>query len=101
MWGRMSWWGRMEAFMKPGRSTVLAEQRREASERSASLKRAFECCGTECSQRKRFKPGFSVEAGEGWRSMMKQQATISGIIEASSPLGQPGSQREAPSRAAE
>ena len=55
VWGRMSWWDRMEAFMKPGRSTVLAEQRRQASERSASLKRAFECCGTERSQRKRFK----------------------------------------------
>ena len=54
----------MEAFMKPGRSTVLAEQRREASERSASLKRAFECCGTECSQRKRFKVIFEDDGSE-------------------------------------
>ena len=51
----------MEVIMKPGRSTVLAEQRREAPGRSASLKRAFECCGTECSQRKRFKVIFEDE----------------------------------------
>ncbi len=57
-WLAKSWWDRMEVFMKPGRSTVLAEQRRKAKEKSAALKRAFECCGTECSQRKRFKVIF-------------------------------------------
>ena len=50
--------------MKPEKSKVLAEQRRESEESIAAFKRAFECCGTECSQRKRFKHGFSVEAGE-------------------------------------
>ena len=64
VWSRMSWRGRAEAFMKPGRSTVLAEQRREASERSASLKRAFECCGTECSKRKRFNVIFEDSGSE-------------------------------------
>ena len=60
-WRAKSWWDRMEVFMKPERSTVLAEQRREAAERRASLKRASECCGTECSQRKRFKVIFEDE----------------------------------------
>ena len=64
VWSGMSWYGRMEAFMKPENSTVLAEQRRESGERMAAFKRAFEGCGAECSQRKRFKHGFSVEAGE-------------------------------------
>ena len=63
-WSAKSWWDRMEVFMKPERSTVLAEQRREASERSASLKRASECCGTECSQRKRFKVIFEDDGSE-------------------------------------
>ncbi len=64
VWSGKSWYDRMEAFMKPENSTVLAEQRRESEERRAAFKRAFEGCGTECSQRKRFKHGFSVEAGE-------------------------------------
>ena len=64
VWSAKSWWDRMEVFMKPERSTVLAEQRREAAERSASLKRAFECCGTECSQRKRFKVIFEDDDSE-------------------------------------
>ena len=63
-WSAKSWWDRMEVFMKPGRSTVLAEKRREAAERSASLKRAFQCCGTECSQRKRFKVIFEDDGSE-------------------------------------
>ena len=54
----------MEVFMKPERSTVLAEQRRVAAERSASLKRAFECCGTECSKRKRFNVIFEDSGSE-------------------------------------
>ena len=61
---QMSWYDRLEAFMKPEKSTVLAEQRRESEERIALFKRAFECCGAARSQRKRFKPGFSVEVGE-------------------------------------
>ena len=64
VWSGKSWYGRMEAFMKPENSTVLAEQRRESGERMAAFKRAFEGCGTECSQRKGFKHGFSVEAEE-------------------------------------
>ena len=64
VWSQMSWYDRLEAFMKPERSTVLAEQRREAPERSACLKRAFECCGTECSQRKRFKVIFEDDGSE-------------------------------------
>ena len=64
VWSQKSWYDRLEAFMKPENSNVLAEQRRESEESIAAFKRAFECCGTECSQRKRFKHGFSVEAGE-------------------------------------
>ena len=63
-WRQMSWYDRMEEYMKPERSEFLAEQRRESEESIAAFKRAFECCGTVCSQRKRFKAGFSVEAGE-------------------------------------
>ena len=36
VWSQVSWWGRVEAFMKPGKSTVLAEQRRKGKERSAA-----------------------------------------------------------------
>ena len=64
VWSQKSWYDWLEAFMKPEKSKVLAEQRRESEESIAAFKRAFECCGTECSQRKRFKHGFSVEAGE-------------------------------------
>ena len=63
-WSAKSWWDRMEVFMKPERSTVLAKKRREAAERSASLKRAFQRCGTECSQRKRFKVIFEDDDSE-------------------------------------
>ena len=61
---QMSWHGRMEALMKPEASTVLAHQRREKAQRSAAFKRAFECCGTECSQRKRFKAIFEDGGSE-------------------------------------
>ena len=64
VWSQMSWYDRLEAFMKPENSTVLAEQRRESEESIAAFKRASKCCGAERSQRKRFKHGFSVEAGE-------------------------------------
>ena len=64
VWRAKNWWDRREAFMKPGRSSALAEQRWGREGRAAAPKRAFERCGAEPSQLKRFKPGFSVEVGE-------------------------------------
>ena len=63
-WRQMSWYDHMEEYVKPERSEFLEEQRRERDKSMAAFKRAFECCGTVCSQRKRFKAGFSVEADE-------------------------------------
>ena len=43
---------------------MLKELRRQASDRTGAFKRAFECCGTEESQRKRFKVSFAEPFGD-------------------------------------
>ena len=58
-WRQKSWHQRIEEFVNPDGSEVLKEMRRQASTRTDAFKRAFECCGTEESQRKRFKVSFA------------------------------------------